>query len=131
MSAITKTLVGFFVIFIFLSIFAGLSTAVMLIGLSIICTFGISLVLWIPLSFAVGSITVSVYNAVNQSKKTDLGQSTRSTISNDQKAITDYIKQSKSKGISDDNIFSLLRSNGWAENAIHEAFGHVATHQAS
>lgn len=129
MSKVTKTLIGFATIVVVLSLFTA-GAAIPMILLSIICTAGVSLVLWIPLSYGVGSLVVSLYQSMSKSKKTD-GAGPKSSLTNEQKAITDYIKQSKSKGVEDNNIFSLLKANGWAENAIHEAFGLVATNKGS
>lgn len=127
MSKVTKTLIGFATIVVVLSLFTA-GAAIPMILLSIICTAGVSLVLWIPLSYGVGSLVVSIYESVSKSKKTN-GEGPKSSLTNDQKALTDYIHQSRSKGVNDDNIFSMLKNNGWAENAIHEAFGLVATHK--
>jgi len=128
MSKLTKTAIGFFTILLVVSLFAGPTSAIQLAAFSIICTAGVSLVIWIPLSYGVGSLIVSIYESVSKSKKTG-GDGPKSSMNNEQKALTGYIHQSRSKGVSDDNIFSLLKNNGWAENAIHEAFGLVATHR--
>ena len=127
MSKSVKTLIGFFAIVVVLSLVTA-GGASPLIAASIICTAGVSLVIWIPLSYGVGSLIVSIYESVSKSKKTG-GDGPKSSMNNEQKALTGYIHQSRSKGVSDDNIFSLLKNNGWAENAIHEAFGLVATHR--
>ena len=121
--------------FVLISLFAGPGTAMGIYAGSIICTAGVSLVLWIPLWLAIGSIVMQIMNhfLTNKTAKPgdDGGGNQTPTLTNEQKALTDYIKQSKSKGVDENNIFSLLKANGWAENAIHEAFGIVATHKES
>lgn len=133
MSKVTKTLIGFAAIFLLLLVFTG-SSAILLVAASIICTAGVGLVVWIPLSYGVGSLIVAIFQSINSRNRpsTNIKSSAGTAIvnlTNDQKALTDYIHQSRSKGVNDNNIFSLLKSNGWAENAIHEAFGLVATHK--
>src|SRR3989344_9015960 len=125
MSKLTKTAIGFFTILLVVSLFAGPTSAIQLAAFSIICTAGVSLVIWIPLSYGIGSLAFSIYESVTKSKKD--GEEPKSSLTNDQKALTDYIHQSRSKGVNDDNIFSMLKNNGWAENVIHDAFGLVAT----
>src|SRR3989344_6636765 len=120
MSKLTKIVVGFVSTFFLISIFGGgVQTAYQLYAFSIICTAGISLLLWVPLWFGVGSLVVASVTAMRQSIKGKTPEAEqKSKLTNDQKALTDYIHQSRSKGVNDDNIFSLLKSNGWEENAI-------------
>lgn len=139
MSKVAKVVIGFSIIFFLISLTAvisggglndGISMAFMIFALSVICTYGISLVLWIPLCYGTGSLAVSIYESLSKSRKTD-GEGPKSPLTNDQKALTGYIHQSRNKGVSDDSIFSMLKNNGWAENAIRDAFGLVESHKAS
>ncbi|KKQ77382.1 MAG: hypothetical protein UT00_C0013G0013 [Parcubacteria group bacterium GW2011_GWA1_38_7] len=125
---ISRVFLGMVASFLLLSLFVGGPVnAISLILVSIICTGGVSLILWIPLWFGVGLVISSLLPVVTNSFKKS--EAPEHNISNDQKALIDYIHQSRAKGVSDDNVFSLLKSNGWAENAIHDAFGLVATHK--
>ncbi len=135
MNKFIKTLIGFATIFLLLLLFTG-SSAILLVLASIICTAGVGLVVWIPLSYVVGSIVVGIAQGVqnlssNSKNMENLASAQVVKVTNNQKAIIDYIKLARRRGFQDNNIFANLRTNGWAEDAINEAFRLVATTKES
>lgn len=129
MSAFTKTLIGFVAIFLVLTLFTG-SSAILLVLASIICTAGIGLVVWIPLSYGVGSLIVAIYQSITSNNRPsgNIEGSAGSPIvnlTNDQKAIIDYIKLARGRGFKDDDTFTNLKVNGWSEQIIRECFARV------
>src|SRR5437867_134064 len=103
MNKATKTLIGFVTIVVLLSLFTA-GAAIPLILLSIICTAGISLVIWIPFSYAVGSLVVGLFQGIHQENRKD-NTNQILVVSNDQMAIINYIKQAKQNSMSDNAIF--------------------------
>ena len=124
---IIKFVVGFCIVFILLSIFLGPSQVSSLLAISIICTGGIGLVVWIPLSFAAGSLTFRLlrltkwyrnkYGVMQQPKVKIQAMA----ISNDQRALTDYIQKVRATGQNDAQASAALKAAGWREETISDA----------
>lgn len=112
-----------------------------LIFLSIVCTLGISLVIWIPLFWLVGYITLSIIYKINpqlnQSSLSNDQDINQSPVPNNQSlknqgvffvnnkqiyALVDYIKKAQAKGYSDSQIETRLKKNGWSQSEIDQAF---------
>lgn len=129
MSNLIKILVGFVTIFIILTLFTGPS-AIILVAASIICTAGVGLVIWIPLSFVVGSVVIAIFQSIH-SASLQSGNAEKSTgpklvvLTNEQKAIIDYIKLARVRGFKDDDTYTNLKIKGWTEQVIRECFARV------
>jgi hypothetical protein len=98
---------------------------VSLVLISIVCTLGISLVIWLPLIWLIGYMSLSIIYFIitqfNQSSSPD-GQGLLSVNNNQIYAIVDYIKKAQAKGYSDSQIETRLREKGWTQTEINQAF---------
>ena len=121
-----KFLVGFIIIFIILSIFQGPSGALTMLMLSIVCTAGVGLAAWIPLSYAAGAIFFRILRAT-PSYKNRYEIATQPQVkaliasSNDQHALTDYIRKVRAVGQNDAQASAALKAAGWREETISDA----------
>ena len=117
-----KILVGFIIIGIVAALFNGIP----LILMSIICTAGISLVIWIPLAYLVGTIAFGIGSLFTSEEKTSVSKvetkQVASALTNEQKAIVDYIKKAKAYKYSDDEIAVALKNKGWSDSDVKNAF---------
>lgn len=99
--------------------------------LSIICTLGIGLVVWIPLWYVTGYAVIIVVNLLlgvfgyslgslisRRIRKTPHNQS----LSRDQLALTNYIQKARQKGLDDAQILSNLKQNGWNSQSVTAVF---------
>jgi hypothetical protein len=128
------------VTFIFLTIFlAGdVATAFAILLFSIICTAGISLILWLPLWYGVGYLTVILFRLLVRAfggqpssppatPKQPLAQAAptgepEQALSRDQIALTNYIKKARAKGLNREAISKALQANGWKVESINQGF---------
>ena len=116
---------------------ADFSTAFGILIFSIICTAGISLLLWIPIWYAVGYGTLIVLRVILGFFGVDIGgifgsKKAKSTpddpkpaqpaLSRDQQALLNYIKKARAKGLSDEQISQNLTSNGWKAQSVTDVF---------
>ena len=145
MRHIIRIVAGFIVLYIICSIIMMDSGgALMLIFLSIVCTFGVSLAIWIPLSYLVGWIILGSIQFVLRlaeaaerqpeapksklqalSKQLDQALQPESSLTNDQRAMANYITKARGKGLTNEEISSQLRNNGWSVEAIKWGFDFV------
>ena len=108
-----------------------------ILAASIICTLGISLILWIPLWYVVGygvlltlrftlplfGMDISGIFDRNKAKSaSDISQPAQATLSRDQQALLNYIKKARAKGLRDEEISQNLARNGWQVNSVRAAF---------
>jgi|GEM_PF-1426396 len=109
-----------------------------IIALSIICTLGISLILWIPLWYGVGyGVLIALrfllplfgmdISGLFERKKAksasgDKSNPAQPALSRDQQALLNYIKKARTKGLNDEQISRNLKINGWKANSISAAF---------
>ena len=124
--------VGAIVTYILLSIVLGsASDTFILMGASIICTLGISLVIWLPLWYGVGYIVMLLYGLLTRPRaEPDAQQSgvaDKPSLTNDQRALVDYIRKAAAKGFSREKITENLRNNGWTGDNIDWAFTFVGS----
>jgi len=108
----------------------------LVVGVSIVCTAGITLVIWIPLFLGIGRITRKMLIKIFGIKKTEVNTVVNNKLveniiikipSKNELAIIEYITNSRSTGISDTLIHeNLKRVGGWSEIEIAEAFKHSA-----
>lgn len=110
------------------TIFLSLFTVVQLFVLSIVCTLGISLIIWIPLGYGVGWIVFKIagWDKPSHKKPREGTQQpepqSAAPLTRDQQALLNYIKKARTKGLNDDQISQNLTSNGWATDSIAAAF---------
>lgn len=127
-----KMLVGMFLVLLILAIFGG-SGGLQFFAWSIICTVGISLILWVPAFFVVGSIFVWIISAVTRGKVFGEGSpvsndkhTNKRSLTNKQQALADYIWKAKAQTLNDNQILAILMKQGWSEQEVKEAFAIVA-----
>ena len=143
-ATIEKTAVGIVVILIILWIlfsvsalnfgagvgeflFIGLLNLMQLFILSLVCTLGISLIIWLPLGYGVGWIVYKIagWDRVFHKKQADTQKpepQIEGSPTRDQQALLNYIKKARSKGLNDDQISQKLTTNGWPTDSITAAF---------
>lgn len=94
--------------------------------LSIICTAGMSLVIWLPLLYLAGWATLEIGTAIMKGlggKVAEKPVSKRPLLSRDEVALTRYIRQAEARGMSRDEITLGLRRSGWSDEMIQKARG--------
>ena len=103
------------------------------VGLSIICTAGISLIIWIPALLILGTVVVKMVTYKNIYKKSPnvAGLSEDADLpdvpSNEELAIIQYIISCRNIGEGDDiMIRSALKNAGWTADDIDGAFDKCA-----
>lgn len=108
---------------------------------SIVCTLGISLLIWVPLVWLAGFITVGIILGIAQAVGFGLnltlpGQSqsigevfqpavSRATVK--QQSLVNYIRKAQAKGFSESQIQNRLRQEGWSLAEIEQAQGAIET----
>lgn len=118
------------------------SDAFVLIAASVICTLGISLTIWLPACYLAGYLLILAFRLVSKlfgqpsnetpgnslqalSHKLDAVLAQEPELSNDQKALVDYIQKATAKGLSQEQIRHNLNNNGWATDSINWALNFV------
>lgn len=98
------------------------------LAMSIICTAGISLVAYIPLSIIVGHLFFMVWDRIfNKQSIIEEKEFKTFQTNNNQKALVSYITQARAQGISDKQIVDNLRSQGgWLDDDISIAFKSIS-----
>ena len=105
--------------------------------ISIVCTYGVTLVIWIPAMVLLGTITTSVIRflfkiktpqATESATSQSAGKSLSKPLSNNELAIIGYIVSSRNSGTMDDMTIrlNLRRSGGWSDAEIDTAFNSCA-----
>ncbi len=122
---IIRCMVGLFIIAVVIALLG--QGAVMFFFMSIICTLGISLIIWLPLAYILGAavlwllgmrITVDrVPGQKGGERKEAPREPTR-----EMQAIIKFIKQARDQGMASEKITLFLRDQGWTEKDITEAF---------
>ncbi len=119
---IYKVFIGLIAMFIVLWIWPGGLTFFLV---SVICTGGITLVVWLPLAYLVGSTLVRLYfnfRGVVEPDRIVGGEGAHQILNNDQLALVNFIKTSRVAQVTDDIIRKQLKDNGWDEAMIDGAF---------
>ncbi len=124
-------LLGLPITFISLALLAGgIENAWMILWMSVICTAGISLLIWIPLWWFVGWIIIKIFESLTgrtiaggiDAEATQVVSSGQTVpISSNQKSLIDYIEKAKKQGMSETQISSRLKAQGWGEDEIQQA----------
>ena len=117
-----RILVGIPVTFLGLIIVAGgWENARMVLLLSVVCTYGIGLIVWIGLCWVVGAVTLAIIGIFV--KKPDGKEGAKGTrLDLDQTAMTEYMKKAHARGMSRDEISDRLHQQGWSFDVIKSAF---------
>lgn len=143
---VIRTMVGWVVTYIILAIvLADPGSALILMALSVICTAGISLILWVPLGYGVGWVVLAIVGLFVKTRAGDgekkSGSGNHSPVSpgklpvlsnllepelqrkpgltGDQQAITNYIKKARARGLTPEQITANLKNNGWSMDSIN------------
>lgn len=117
---------GTLIVFITISAICGsITLAGTLIGASIICTAGISLLIWIPLCWSVGwlvfEISSLLFGQARMRRVFRVATVDASPAQSDLLSLVDYIQKCHHKGWGDDKITNILRAQGWENQEIEEA----------
>ncbi|MEX0616426.1 MAG: hypothetical protein WD231_01270 [Candidatus Woykebacteria bacterium] len=125
MSKPIKTLIGFVVLMVVLLPIGG----PIIFLASVVCTLGLGLIIWIPLSYATGSFTLWLVDAwFGKPKPTQIPQK---ALTKEETALINYANQAKQNGMPESDIFLRLREKGWAESQILSALGKESAPQES
>ena len=135
---VTRIFVGLLVSFLgagIFSVFAGVadtaSSLIMAFTISVICTLGLSLFIWIPFFWIVGFIALEIFGLFGRVSANGghagAGQGAGDrpvalSVRTDTQAMVSYINQSRVHGASDQQIATRLRSKGWTDGEINHAF---------
>ena len=118
-----------------------------LMAFSIICTAGISLIVWVPIWYGLGYLVLLLVQMLlkavgvdvpamftrseksdapstelqSTSKSPDTKETDSSNLTKDQVALMNYIRKAKQKGLSNDAITRNLGQNGWNIDSISQA----------
>ncbi len=102
---------------------------------SIICTLGISLVLWVPIWWLVGYIPIVIFRRLrgtqNATEPNEEEAGSTVSLSNDQRALLNYVRKAVSKGLSKESIVQNLQTNGWAIENINWAINTIKSEGAT
>lgn len=103
-------------------------------AISIVCTGGVALVVWIPVLLLVGQILgiiiLGIYRQINPTKKSTgypadeaSEEATKAASSRKETAIVEYIASCRNTGRMDDAVIrSNLKQSGWKDADIDSAF---------
>ncbi|MBT4850120.1 hypothetical protein HON36_04700 [Candidatus Parcubacteria bacterium] len=141
---ILKILTGFVVIVILASIF-GRGQGLAFLAMSIICTAGISLVAYVPLSLLLGEIVFKIFKwdqkeekklkkieeIIKKTQGDDKKDSPKTGNQNEILTLVEYIGKSETKGMSKERIMSDLKGTGWREEDIKQAMEIAAKYKDS
>ena len=99
--------------------------------ISIICTGGVALVIWVPVLFSLGLLLKFIIRVcfrqpgdINEKNIVDGRQNKIIATPNEELAIIGYIVSSRNAGVMDDSMIkSKLKYNGgWSDKEIEQAF---------
>ena len=134
--------VGAVITFIGLTIGLGsVEAATGILVMSIVCTVGISLIIWLPIWLFIGWIALGIYDAiaqktgwpmisgtlVNPSVNTPVNSPVNTpqdrvvSLSPNRQALVNYAKKARSSGLSDTQIATRLAAQGWNNEEIEFA----------
>ena len=103
----------------------GLQGLLMVAFFSIVCTYGVTLIIWIPAMVMLGSITSSLLRFLFKIKTPPVQENSLvKPLSNNELAIIGYIVSSRNSGTMDDNTIrlNLKKGGGWSDAEIDTAF---------
>ena len=114
-------LVGFLTSILVMWPMMGLTQAFQIIALSIICTAGIGLIIWIPVWALIGWITLKLITMVSGKSEKSGTPPPLPNFSREEKAIINYLEIARRFGTSDEKATADLKTAGWSDDAIDNA----------
>jgi hypothetical protein len=124
MKSLANIVIGVPISFLILSGFVGgFSDALAGMALSIICTAGVSLVIWIPIWYLLGFIAISCFEMAIGGTHPERRPSTevRTQTPRDLEVVTNYLRLAESSNLSQVEITVRLEEAGWSRAIIDEA----------
>ena len=86
--------------------------------ISVICTFGVALLIWLPVFWVIGSIVISLFNLFFNSD----GKKETKSLDQKQMVFIQYIQRERAAGVSDQQISLAFKDVGWTDSDIQAAF---------
>lgn len=122
--AALEVIVGFLILMAALSLIVGWGTAQMILLMSVLCTAGLGLLIWVPVSYSIGHLIFSWLGIFKSSTNTTISESSsEATFSSPiVESLNRYISQSRLHNMTDKQIRTELTRVGWSKEAIDEAF---------
>ena len=118
---LARTVVGFVILSGVLACLLGPGTLLILLVLSVVCTYGAGILPLIGISYLVGTAADMLLERRRRSKI----ESKLKDLSPDMKALVLYVNVARKSGLDDGMIRRNLLDNGWGDEFITEAFGMV------
>ncbi|MDO9399346.1 MAG: hypothetical protein Q7T79_01495 [bacterium] len=116
---VSRTLIGAVIIFLFYLI----TNNLIFLVASIICTAGISLVVYLPLAYILGSVAEKLMQGLfKEGTKQDVVGEVKN---NDQKALENFILKSNACGVLQEEIIKQLIQSGWQKQEIINALNDI------
>lgn len=126
---------GFLISFLVTAIFAGgVQNALFLLLVSIVCTAGIGLVLWIPVWWFVGAFTLYVWFKSFRGKpalKLEPVPNATELRKVEHLALKAYVDKAMANGMSPDEMTRRLQDNGWQKADIERAYQSFVSHRST
>jgi len=119
MKRIRQAFIGFIVIFLAFIILGGIEGYGFFM-LSIICTFGFSLFVYIPLAYAIGFMVENIFYVITGRKEKNELMGVKLDVAD--RAVINYINEAKKAGIAGSVIKTNLLENGWSVEVIDRAW---------
>lgn len=99
--------------------------------ISVACTAGVSLVIWLPIAWAVGAFVTMVYTNITKSLRNsaaDREEGTTSSFATDPQsnrmtAAQDYIDKAFASGMHRDEVSDRMADSGWSHKDIRKLLG--------
>jgi hypothetical protein len=128
---------------ILIAIVGDFSTAMIIFGASIICTAGISLIIWLPVCYGIGfsalwlaGQVVKLFHTPEDSSRRPQPTEHRETVNlqvlnqriqqssqqHNQQALEEYIQRAIAYGYTEQKIIENLTQHGWSESEIQQAY---------
>jgi hypothetical protein len=137
MIATGRIVVGFVVSTLLLMLIAGgIEEAFLILLVSIVCTAGIGLVVWIPLWWAVGWLVLTLFSKIRGPGGTPASSDRAATAaiatpaSSAELSLVQFLKQAEVRGVDRDKIDRALMNAGWSEEEILQARSKIASTSA-
>lgn len=121
MKYLLQIIVGIPVSFLILIPFVGVSDAGAFLLLSIVCTLGISLVVWIPIWFVLGWIVLGIFKVAGFTPVSVSPTRMPTQHERDVKGLIGYMRGAEANGLSNEQITRTLEEAGWSSALIDEA----------
>ncbi|BAZ13069.1 hypothetical protein NIES4071_49030 [Calothrix sp. NIES-4071] len=108
----------------------GVQPALQIVQLSLLCTLGISLVVWIPLCWFVGWVVLKIVESISgqilvpydsAEISNNVLREQNVSLAPENISLANYIEKGIKQGWSETQIISRLRAQGWNDEEIAEA----------